>query len=169
MNKLVEAVNSKISDAVNRAGSDQIKFVNYDKYVGDWHGRYCEAGVDESTKESNTRCATMTKNPYPKKVSGTNISLRLSRYGLMFYELSTLDIFGSSPWKRSTTGTLEGTNEGFQNQLAQITLLADPDAHLNLPSGVSTSDVGTASVASVDNDMEASAVSFEIPNFLPDG
>lgn len=40
--------------AAERAGSDVI-FVNYDSYVGYFGGRFCEAGVDESTTESNTR------------------------------------------------------------------------------------------------------------------
>lgn len=40
--------------AAERAGSNVI-FVNYDSYVGYFGGRFCEAGVDESTTESNTR------------------------------------------------------------------------------------------------------------------
>ena len=32
-----------------------MQFVDYDSYVGYFNGRFCEAGVDESTKESNTR------------------------------------------------------------------------------------------------------------------
>jgi hypothetical protein len=42
------------SAAVERAGN-QVKFVDYDFYVGRFNGRFCEAGVDESTTESNTR------------------------------------------------------------------------------------------------------------------
>ena len=74
MNDLVDDINSQIvclsainspnklsltwttvkSSAVKRAGN-QIKFINYDHYVGYFNGRFCEQGVDESTKESNTR------------------------------------------------------------------------------------------------------------------
>lgn len=42
------------ADAVRRAGPS-VKFVNYDSYVGEFASRYCEAGVDESTTESNAR------------------------------------------------------------------------------------------------------------------
>lgn len=74
MNDLVDSVNEKIvcssthplsgkadanflflqSSAVERAGA-QVKFVDYDSYVGYFNGRFCEAGVDESTSDSNTR------------------------------------------------------------------------------------------------------------------
>ena len=142
MNKLVDAVNAKIAAAVQRAGTDKVKFVDYDKYVSEWHGRICEAGVDESTKESNTRS------------------------GLMFYELDTLDPLGSNPWKRSTDGVADGTVEGYQNQLAQLTLLADPDVKLNLPDGVQSAQVSALHVEVATADQ---AAEFEIPNVLPDG
>lgn len=41
-------------EAISRAGA-QVKFVDYDSYVGEMGGRYCEAGVDEASKESNSR------------------------------------------------------------------------------------------------------------------
>lgn len=44
------------SNAVERAGP-KVVFVNYDKYIGSFGGRFCEAGVDESTVESTTRWA----------------------------------------------------------------------------------------------------------------
>jgi hypothetical protein len=142
MNSLVEAVNAKIAAAVQRAGTDKVKFVDYDKYVAEWHGRICESGVDESTKESNTRA------------------------GLMFYELDTLDPWGSNPWKRNTDGVADGTVEAYQNQLAQLSLLADPDAKLNLPDGAQTAQVSAfhAEMATADTMTTA-----EIPNLLPDG
>jgi len=142
MNKLVEAVNAKIAAAVQKAGTDKVKFVDYDKYVSEWHGRICESGVDESTTESNTRS------------------------GLMFYELDTLDPLGSDPWKRSTDGVADGTVEGYQNQLAQLSLLADPDAKLNLPAGVQSAQVSALHVEVATADQTAA---FEIPNLLPDG
>jgi hypothetical protein len=40
--------------AVSRAGS-YVVFVDYDYYVGDFGGRFCEPGVDESTTESGRR------------------------------------------------------------------------------------------------------------------
>lgn len=39
---------------MERAGS-QVAFINYDPLVERYQGRFCEEGVDESTKESNER------------------------------------------------------------------------------------------------------------------
>ncbi|KAF7164134.1 hypothetical protein CNMCM5623_008824 [Aspergillus felis] len=132
------------SAAVKRAGS-QVKFVDYDSYVGYFNGRFCENGVDESTVESNTRT------------------------GLMFYELNTWDPRGSNPWKRSEDQALEGTFEGTVNQFAQITLLMDPNAKLSEQALIS--NTGTASIASSKVELVNSAGSFDlaIPNLLPDG
>jgi hypothetical protein len=47
--------------AAERAG-DSVIFVNYDDYVGEFNGRFCEAGVDESTTASNTRYAPAHAN-----------------------------------------------------------------------------------------------------------
>ncbi|QIW96307.1 hypothetical protein AMS68_001825 [Peltaster fructicola] len=120
MNYLVDLVNTKLASlqinltpcltilkraAVANSGPDVV-FVDYDPYVGQFHGRFCEAGVDESTVESTTRA------------------------GLMFYELNTWDPFGSSPWKRSERTTSNTTMEGQVNIFALITLEADKDAQL---------------------------------------
>ncbi|OGM49583.1 hypothetical protein ABOM_001752 [Aspergillus bombycis] len=139
MNDLVDAANSQILAAVKRAG-DKVKFVDYDSYVGQFNGRFCEDGVDESTSESNTRT------------------------GLMFYELSTWDLIGGNPWKRSVDYPLEGTFEGTVNQLAQITLLMDTDAELADQDMIA--DAATASIAAYD---EVELSSAGIPNILPDG
>ncbi|KAK2761656.1 hypothetical protein FQN54_001484 [Arachnomyces sp. PD_36] len=53
MNDLVDAVNSKLEEAAGRAG-DNVRFINYDSYIEEFNGRFCEPGVDESTDESNT-------------------------------------------------------------------------------------------------------------------
>ncbi|KAJ5475502.1 hypothetical protein N7539_007789 [Penicillium diatomitis] len=142
MNALVDAVNSKISGAVERAGN-QVQFVNYDSYVGRFNGRFCEAGVDESTKESNTRT------------------------GLMFYELNTMDPFGSNPWKRTQEDDLEGTFGGTVNQFALITQLVDPDAQLSDQSMVVQES--SALTASKVMSIEAAVQARSIPNLLPDG
>ncbi|KAK2811108.1 hypothetical protein FQN50_002444 [Emmonsiellopsis sp. PD_5] len=144
MNELVDAVNSKLQAAVERAGPS-VKFVNYDKYIGQLGGRYCEPGVDESTSESNTRI------------------------GLMFYELSTFDFSGSSPWKRSNGDPLNGTFEGSLDVLAQVTLLVDPNAdlvHENLVEGKSTAG-GIFSEFS--SEINKAALDIQVPNLLPDG
>ncbi|KAB5550778.1 SGNH hydrolase-type esterase domain-containing protein, partial [Coniochaeta sp. 2T2.1] len=58
MNGLVDSVNAQLKAAAERAGPSVV-FVDYDSYVGEFHGRYCEAGVDEATTESNTRIPLM--------------------------------------------------------------------------------------------------------------
>jgi hypothetical protein len=45
-NDLVDAVNSKIKQAVANAGAQAI-FVDYDDYFAGWGGRYCEESVIE--------------------------------------------------------------------------------------------------------------------------
>ncbi|KAF4166807.1 hypothetical protein CNMCM6936_005969 [Aspergillus lentulus] len=144
MNDLVDAANAQILAAVKRAGA-QVKFVDYDSWVGHFNGRFCENGVDESTIESNTRT------------------------GLMFYELNTMDPFGTNPWKRSDNQPFEGTFEGTVNQLAEITRLMDPDAKFSEQTFIS--DAGTASIASSKVKLVNSAgvLGLTIPNLLPDG
>ncbi|KAJ0413256.1 fibronectin type III domain protein [Aspergillus carlsbadensis] len=141
MNELVDDVNAQIAAAVERAGS-QVKFVDYDPYVGYFGGRFCEAGVDESTSESNTR------------------------EGLMFYELNTWGSYGSNPWKRSDDHPLEGTFEGNANILADITLLMDPDAKLTHSDLVVTASSGSTAAA---NAGLVNTAAIELPNLLPDG
>lgn len=53
----------------------------------------------------------------------------------MFYELNSWDPAGTSPWKRDTACELSGTFYGDMLILAQITLLADPDAELHHDNG----------------------------------
>lgn len=143
------------SAAVKRAG-DKVKFVDYDSYVGHFNGRFCEDGVDESTSESNTRLVL--------EAHSSGVLTNYNRTGLMFYELSTWDLIGGNPWKRSVDYPLEGTFEGTVNQLAQITLLMDTDAELADQDMIS--DAATASIAAYD---EVELSSAGIPNILPDG
>lgn len=46
MNELVDAVNKKIADAVQKAG-DQVVFVDYSWTIRTSGGQFCEKGVDE--------------------------------------------------------------------------------------------------------------------------
>ncbi|OAR01499.1 hypothetical protein LLEC1_05006 [Akanthomyces lecanii] len=139
MNSLVDAMNSRLADAVERAGPS-VTFVNYDQYTGRWGGRFCEKGVDESTSASNTR------------------------KGLMFYELNSWDVLGFSPWKRSNDDPLEGTFDGDQEILAQITLLMDEGAKFT------QEQANTRSFAAVKNAALASSnFNVQVPNLLPDG
>ncbi|KAF4511896.1 hypothetical protein G6O67_001097 [Ophiocordyceps sinensis] len=67
----------------------------------------CEAGVDESTTESN------------------------SRPELMFYELSIWDPLGTMPWKRSSGAPLSGTFLGRQQATPRAAAVL-PVANLEL-------------------------------------
>ncbi|KAF2490541.1 SGNH hydrolase [Lophium mytilinum] len=55
MNDMVQAVNKKIEEAVHKAG-DQVIFVDYDSYVAENKGRFCEAGVIEPDPNRNGLC-----------------------------------------------------------------------------------------------------------------
>jgi hypothetical protein len=46
MNDLVDAMNDALRSAVERAGS-QVSFIDYDKYLDESTGRYCQPGQDE--------------------------------------------------------------------------------------------------------------------------
>lgn len=80
----------------------------------------------------------------------------------MFYELDITDPAGHHPAKRDTDGVPSGTFEGHMEELAQITLLIDPDATLvdkdSTPDSAATSRIQLQSLASI-----------EVPNLLPDG
>jgi hypothetical protein len=160
---LLTWVDSK-SAAVKRAGN-QVKFVDYDHYVGYFNGRFCEAGVDESTVESNTRQVEL--RGYLSHLTNCK-----SRTGLMFYELDTRDVFGSNPWKRSTEEHPENSFEGSVNQFAEITYLVDPGATLVEAALVSDEpSTSTASLAVTNVAIKAATASIGsyIPNLLPDG
>lgn len=72
--------------------------------MSEYKGRYCEAGVDESTA---------------------------ALPGLMFYELSSL--MSGSPWKRSEGEAYVDTFQGEINMMAQLTLLLVPETRLAVP------------------------------------
>ncbi|KAL4891313.1 fibronectin type III domain protein [Aspergillus ambiguus] len=141
MNDLVDAVNSQISAAVERSG-DNVKFVDYDSYVGHFGGRFCETGIDESPSESNTR------------------------KGLMFYELKTTDWAGNNPWKRSYNPIFEGTFEGDVNILADALLVVDPDATLKQEALVNSMSTMSVDVLSAEL---ASTDAIQARSILPDG
>lgn len=130
-----------------------MKLVDYGSDIGWFGGRYCEKGVDESTKESNTRT------------------------GLMFYELNTFDPLGDTPFNRTTDSELQGTFMGDLNVYAQITRLMDPESRFRAPSVDAgeqpTPDQGQVAVAAssqeaAEND-DPNLRKREIPNVMPDG
>lgn len=69
MNGVVDRMNNALRDAVSRAGP-QVHFIDYDQYVGDSNGRYCQPATDESSGNS------------------------ANRRDLFFYEMKSID----SPW-----------------------------------------------------------------------
>lgn len=150
MNALVDRVNSKLQAAAERAGS-KVRFVNYDKYVGELGGRYCEPDVDESTKETN------------------------KRPGLMFYELDSFDPLGTNPWKRSDSSGLNGTFSADIDILARLTHLLDPDAKLRQADKIEDDSKGVqkpkadAQTPNINAESDTSRTYKIVPNFLPDG
>ncbi|KAI9829474.1 MAG: hypothetical protein M1819_006294 [Sarea resinae] len=118
MNDLVDSVNTKIEEAVQRGG-DQVVFVDYDPYVGYLNGRYCLPGTNED------------------KGNAANRNL------LFFYEMKTSDTplleSGEDPWKeelrRRDTGSgglpANATIDGEIGSWILQTLQQNPDAQLN--------------------------------------
>ncbi|OCL14763.1 SGNH hydrolase [Glonium stellatum] len=91
MNAMVDAVNKRIKDAVEKAG-DHVVFVDYDDYVAENKGRYCEAGVME---------------PAP------------NRLGLYFYEWKTVDT-GDNTTALSRAGD-DVPKGSFESEIAEWT------------------------------------------------
>lgn len=162
MNSLVDLVNSKVRAAAQRAG-DKVVFVDWDEYVGMFHGRYCEPGVNEASDEAK------------------------ARPGLMFYEMNALDVLGKSSWKRSEETHAQDTFAGELNILSWLTTKMDPEAKfrsVNAQGASSTLAISALAAADpgdfpdhVDVNL-TTAVSFAaladnmeigVPNFLPDG
>ncbi|KAI1370819.1 hypothetical protein F4677DRAFT_464907 [Hypoxylon crocopeplum] len=152
MNELVDLVNEKLRLAAYRR-ADKVRFIEYDSHIGQWGGRFCEPGVDESTTESNTR---------PR---------------LMFYELNTWDPLDLDPWKRSTNEDPGGTFAGNLDVLAEITKPVDPDAKFkeqaidNIPAKIDTEVFESAALAEGDDPQEillhqiiANSIIFEMIN-----
>ncbi|TLD05009.1 uncharacterized protein PgNI_09260 [Pyricularia grisea] len=139
MNVLVELMNSKLAAAVERAGSS-FEFVDYDRYPGLVKGRFCEPGVNEA--------------------SGSGINEE--RFGLMFYEMNSLDPLGNSPWKRSLDPLSEGTTESIMNALAELYSLTDDEAVL---AGEQQMRLASAE----ETKINALADGLAIPKPLPDG
>ena len=115
MNHLVDLVNSKLMAAAEKAG-DQIVFVGYDQYVGEFKGRFCERGVDETWSNEEAK----------------------KRPTLMFYEMNEKDPLGNTPWKRSEVEHAQGTFEAEINALAFLLGELVPDARLASPSADSS-------------------------------
>ncbi|UKZ74641.1 hypothetical protein TrVFT333_002311 [Trichoderma virens FT-333] len=145
LNDLVNRANQKIREAVERAGPG-VTFVDYDHLVERYHGRFCEVGVDETTKESN------------------------HRPDLMFWKLDLLDPFGANPWKRSDESYLNGTFAGDMNMFAKITETLEPSIRLNHAEMIQDGDAAEIKALMANfTDAKEALDFFEWPNLLPDG
>jgi len=94
------------------------------------------------------------------------------RTGLMFYEMNTWDLEGTSPWKRSVESTYVDTFEGSVNQFAQITYELDPGVKLSDASFVSGTSPASSSSLAVSKVALMSTTDTEkrsVPWYLPDG
>ncbi|KAJ4415694.1 hypothetical protein N0V82_007187 [Gnomoniopsis sp. IMI 355080] len=89
--------------------------------------------------------------------------------GLMFYELNSRDPLGSSPWKRSTEGPLDGTFEGSLDQFAQITLLMDPNAAFTNEDKIDSAEKAVKIQSQMQSNLTVPELDIEVPNLLPDG
>lgn len=95
----------------------------------------------------------------------------------MFYEMNSFDPLGTTPWKRSPSGPLNGTFDGSIDALAEITLFVDPSATLSEKANVDDNPiipirVGTevkSTTKPADTSNSGLTGRFEIPNILPDG
>ena len=113
LNDMVDAVNSKIADAVKAAG-DQFVFVNWDQYFTRYGGRYCEGFATEPDA---------------------------NHLGLLFYEWDTIDNGEPGPnepsdeLRRSGDTTGNDTFGGDINNFVKQTLDAHPDWTYAQPGG----------------------------------
>ncbi|KAJ6080564.1 hypothetical protein N7499_005438 [Penicillium canescens] len=93
--------------------------------------------------------------------------------GLMFYEMDSLDLKGTSPWKRTVESSYVDTFEGTVNQFAEIAYGLDSGVKLSAASFVSdTSPAATTSLMAVSkvNLMSTSEnTKRTVSKWLPDG
>ncbi|KAM7217616.1 SGNH hydrolase-type esterase domain containing protein [Rhypophila decipiens] len=150
MNELVRSMNKVLEDAAGRH-SGEVIFINYNDYVKDLGGRYCEYGVDESTTDSN------------------------ARKGLMFYKHNSLDPLGNTPYKRLTNEEVITTFAGTVTGLVGITRLIAPDAQFADPQvEAEGSDGGQQRRAAGPSKRQEDPEELEkrgliVPNMIPDG
>ncbi|KAK4220604.1 SGNH hydrolase-type esterase domain-containing protein [Podospora fimiseda] len=124
MNDLVDKVNAKLRAIAKKAG-ESVVFVDYDHYLSDFKGRFCEKGVNEHWDNEDAK----------------------HRPKLMFYEMNGKDIKGEDWWKRSAEITAGGTFESTINLLAMFTEELSPDSKLRGPKGaLSTSSMSLSSI-----------------------
>lgn len=84
---------------------------------------------------------------------------------MLFYQLSSLDPYGSNPWKRSVDSPAKGTFEGDLGEFGMLSLKIDPDALFTNEQQVEGAKVSLAKIEAVDSTAEAGS----ILNPLPDG
>lgn len=100
LNDMVRSVNLVLRNATEIAGP-QVRFIDYDAYIEEAKGRYCEAGVIE---------------PDP------------NRLGLAFYEWDTIDQYdNATQLKRTGDDVPRGSFEGNIAEMINKTLQEHPD------------------------------------------
>jgi hypothetical protein len=87
----------------------------------------------------------------------------------MFYELNSWDPLGTTPWRRSSSGPLNGTLDGQLDIYAEIALLMDPNIRFAEQEGNQTVTSPTIQPPKEVSDPEIGGIDIEIPNILPDG
>ena len=118
----------------------------------DAKGHFCEAGVDETPKNSPTLCEPLTQYIF------LLLTLTVHSNENLFFKMDS-PVQGSSPWKRDVTaGVLPGTFKGAMELMTQLTLMLDP---ANPATKIMAAGENLKSVGTVLDDY--------YPNFLPDG
>lgn len=144
MNALVDAVNDKLSAAVARAGPSVV-FIDYDSYLTNSKGHFCEAGVDETP----TNGISWNDDLFFKMDSGAQ---------------------ASSPWKRdSVAGVKTGSFKGSLEVMTQLTLMLDPTSQLLVEDVIEESKVASVMDEGEDPSDPGELLKDYYPNFLPDG
>jgi hypothetical protein len=172
MNSLVDEMNKKLAEAVKRAG-DGVVFVDYDKYIGEFEGRFCEKFIDESQDVAASRYGHRTLPSQYLCFRYPTLTTTNHRVKLMFYELNTVDDqSGDQPWKRSTTDSVNGTFNAHIDIFGQITMMMDKDAKYTLgKANDPPAEAPVAQAAAVANvEIGGQEISLPtIPGLLPDG
>ena len=86
---------------------------------------------------------------------------------LMFYELDTLDPWGSNPWKRSPVEHMNGSFSGDMNTMARATKFLANDVQFRQESKISSTDLSEMMQAL--QEAASDGATEDVPNYLPDG
>lgn len=130
----------------------------------DAKGHFCEAGVDETPKNSPTLCEPLTQYIF------LLLTLTVHSNENLFFKMDS-PVQGSSPWKRDVTaGVLPGTFKGAMELMTQLTLMLDPASTFVAQDAIDQANPATKIMAAGENLKSVGTVLDDYyPNFLPDG